>query len=68
MKTTTINIEGMHCASCENLLAEVLGETQGVKTAKVSLKEKKADVEFDPKEVTEGDLRKAIEAEGYKTA
>ncbi len=67
MKQSTIEIEGMHCHSCEVLLTDVLTDTLGVKKARVSLKEKKAHVEFDPNEVSEPELRKAIEAEGYKT-
>ena len=63
----TIPIKGMHCRSCEALITDVLTETDGVKEAKVSLKENAAAVEFDESRVSEAQLRKAIEAEGYKT-
>jgi copper chaperone CopZ len=65
---TTIPIKGMHCPSCEVLITDVLAETDGVKAAKVSLAENAAHVEFDQSKVSEAQLRKAIEAEGYKTA
>jgi len=65
--TTTINVQGMHCQSCEALLTDVLCELPGVKAAKVSLKAKAAQVEFDASEVSEKTLRAAIEAEGYTT-
>lgn len=68
MKNTTIIVKGMHCQSCEMLLTDVLTEMPGVEKAQVSLKEAKATVEYDPTLVDEKDLRKAIEAEGYKTA
>jgi len=64
---TTITIEGMHCHACEVLLTDVLSETEGVTRASVSLKTGTAHVEFDASKVTESALRKAIEAEGYKT-
>ncbi|HIH24819.1 TPA: heavy-metal-associated domain-containing protein [Candidatus Woesearchaeota archaeon] len=65
---TTITIQGMHCASCEALLTDVLSETEGVVDAHVSLKNGNATVEFDDKTVSEARLRRLIEAEGYKTA
>ncbi len=65
---STIKVQGMHCHGCEALLTDVLGETEGVKEARVSLKENAAHVEFDESKVSEAQLRKAIEAEGYKTA
>jgi len=56
----------MHCHGCEALLTDVLTETAGVKEAKVSLKDGTAIIEHDAR-VTEQQLKKAIEAEGYKT-
>lgn len=63
---TTIKVQGMHCHGCEALLTDVLSEIKGVSEAKVSLKEERAIVEHDAT-VNEAQLRKAIEAEGYKT-
>jgi copper chaperone CopZ len=67
MNTTTITINGMHCASCETLLTEVLEEIDGVDSAVVSYAGKSATVTHNDK-VTVAQLRKAVEAEGYKTA
>ena len=67
MTITMISINGMHCASCETLLAEVLEDLDGVTTATVSYKNGSAVVTHDAN-VTEATLRKAIEAEGYTTA
>lgn len=66
MKTTTITINGMHCASCETLLSEVLEEIDGVDSATVSYKDGAATVTHKDI-VSERQLRNAIEAEGYKT-
>ena len=67
MTQTVINIKGMHCASCEVLLTDVLCDIPGVSTAKVSIKTHTAFVDYDSKQTTEQVLRKAIEAEGYET-
>jgi copper chaperone CopZ len=67
MKTAMIRINGMHCRSCEGLLTDVLMDIKGVKTAKVSFNDKEAEVEFDERQTSEAELRRAIEKEGYKT-
>jgi len=64
---TTINITGMHCASCETLLTDVLGDVKGVKKAIVSKSTNTAEIEFDTDITDEKALRKAIEDEGYAT-
>lgn len=68
MKEIKIPIKGMHCASCETLLNEVISEIPGVKTAKVNLKDNSAVVVFDEKKISDKTIRGAIESEGYKTA
>lgn len=68
MKHAKITIHGMHCASCETLLTDVLADTEGVAQAKVSKSASMAEVEYDPSKTDEKALRKAIESEGYKTA
>jgi copper chaperone CopZ len=66
MKRTSIAIKGMHCASCSTLLTEVLTDLPGVQDAHVDFKTEKAEVTFDPAKVSEAQMRKAIEDEGYK--
>jgi copper chaperone CopZ len=63
---TTIEIQGMHCASCEMLIKDVLEETNGVANAQVSRAHSNAMIEFDEKTVTKDQLCKLIKAEGYK--
>lgn len=63
---TNIKIEGMHCNSCAALLTDVLSDLKGVKEANVNFEKKEAHVEYNPKEVNELQMKKAIEAEGYK--
>ena len=46
MKKIVLGIEGMHCEGCSSRLTRVLNALEGVKEAKVSLEEKKADIEY----------------------
>jgi len=66
MKKITINIEGMHCPSCEMLIKDSLEEFDGVKMVSVSHKTGKATVEFDEKIIDEAKIKKIIKNEGYK--
>jgi len=66
MDKIDISISGMHCASCAALITRALEKTKGVATANVNYASGRAHVEFDKKVVSEKDLSKAIEAQGYK--
>ncbi|HLD75630.1 MAG TPA: heavy-metal-associated domain-containing protein [Candidatus Norongarragalinales archaeon] len=59
-----LSVKGMHCASCETILKEDLGEIIGI--TKVRADHKKGLVEFvaDPKLLP--DAKAAIEKNGYK--
>jgi copper chaperone CopZ len=65
MKTTELNIKGMHCKSCVMLLKDTLSETEGVKNADVSLEKNSAKITFDEKKVKPEQFVKLIKAEGY---
>ncbi len=67
MKTTTIQVQGMHCKSCEMLITDALEEMTGVHKVNVSANHGRAVIEHNDS-VSEKKLRGAIEAEGYKTA
>lgn len=62
---THLKIEGMHCKSCEVLIADVLNEL-GVKSSKIDSKKGMAEIEFDEHKVSKDMIRKAIEKEGYR--
>lgn len=58
MKKITLNIEGMHCMSCCQLIQGEL-EDNGV-LSNVDLKSKKAMIEFDPKNISEDKIKSLI--------
>ncbi len=65
MKKTTIQITGMHCASCVTVLTRALQKVDGVQTAIVNYSTEKAAVDFDPAKTNESALIAAIKSKGY---
>lgn len=61
----SINIEGMHCASCVATIESSLKKQDGVISASVSLLDEKAVVEYNPTKVDRLKLEKAVESTGY---
>ncbi|MGV8163084.1 MAG: heavy metal translocating P-type ATPase [Candidatus Nanoarchaeia archaeon] len=65
MKKTTLQIKGMHCASCVTVITKALSKKDGVSDANVNLSTEKATVQFDEDKVSEIELIKAIQSKGY---
>ncbi|MBU7017713.1 MAG: copper-translocating P-type ATPase [Theionarchaea archaeon] len=61
----TLDISGMHCASCSTLISRTLQRIEGVSQATVNLATNKARVEYDEKKVKITQLIRAIENKGY---
>ncbi len=66
MQTTKFNIAGMHCASCSVRNENSLKKIKGVKEASVNYAMRTATVEFNESQVSEHDLHKAVESNGYR--
>jgi copper ion binding protein len=62
---TVLNIEGMSCEHCVKHVTGALEGIAGVKSAKVNLKHKKADVNHD-ETVTLEALKAAVDEAGYE--
>src|SRR3989344_7053668 len=65
MTKITLDITGMHCASCGTLISKRLEKVDGVKYSNVNLTTEKATVDFDEKRTSEADIVKAINSLGY---
>ncbi|RJQ17299.1 heavy-metal-associated domain-containing protein [Candidatus Woesearchaeota archaeon] len=65
MKTLTLKVKGMHCKSCEMLIADTVGEIEGVKKVQSSFKDGKVTVIAEDS-TSENAIKQAIEKEGYK--
>jgi len=59
-------IKGMSCASCVSRVEKALTSVPGVISAKVNLASERAHVALVPEQVTLGDLRRAVAAQGYE--
>lgn len=65
MDTTTLEIQGMHCDGCAQRVKRALEREPGVETADVSLKDRKATVEYDAHKTPATHLREVVERAGY---
>ncbi|MFH1187089.1 MAG: heavy metal translocating P-type ATPase, partial [Candidatus Levyibacteriota bacterium] len=65
MKKITLNVSGMHCASCASNLEKSLSKIKGIKEISVNPVIGKAFIKADGS-VSEKQLRKAVEAPGYE--
>ena len=62
----TLKVGGMSCAMCVKAIEGVLGKLDGVSTVTVNLASEKAYVTYNPKMVTVGDMKNAINELGYQ--
>ncbi len=65
MEITKFNITDMHCASCSVRNENTLNKLAGVKSASVNYAMRSATVEFYESKISEHDLHKAVEKNGY---
>ncbi|MCG3180864.1 MAG: Copper-exporting P-type ATPase [Phycisphaerae bacterium] len=61
----TLEIEGMHCASCVGRVEKALSKVPGVREASASLASEQAAVRFDPAQADEAALLAAVRSAGY---
>lgn len=65
MKTTILNIDGMHCDGCARTIEALLGRVPGVRKAEASYDDGQARVLHDQKEAKTTDLTAAIAKAGF---
>src|SRR3989338_3157372 len=56
----------MHCASCAQTIEKKLKSLKGIKKVNVNFATESANVEYDPKLVSDINIEKAVENTGYK--
>jgi len=62
----TLEIEGMHCASCVSSVEKSLNKLEGVNGANVNLTTESATIDFDADKVKHNDFKNAVESVGYE--
>lgn len=65
MKTTTLLISGMNCASCSSGLEHALRNAEGIHDASVNIATEKAQVTFDESQRTISDLLHIVQEAGF---
>lgn len=65
MKRTTLEITGMHCASCSTLITRGLLKKEGIKEANVNYGTAKATVLYDDAKLSDNDLISVVKSKGY---
>ena len=68
METCTLDLTGMHCASCVGRVERFLKKVPGVEDAAVNLATNRAQVSFDPAQAGTDTLVAAVEKAGYGAA
>ncbi len=66
MQTAILNISGMTCMGCVSSIKKVLEEITGVIDFDVSLKEKRAKIQYDPEKTDTKQFKEAIVEAGFE--
>ena len=64
-RTETLKIVGMHCAGCEDVIAESLGALSGVHRVIASYRDASADIAYDDELVDIQRIRECLAGKGY---
>ncbi len=64
-KQETLKIPALHCASCANTVAQVLGPLPSVRVTPTDVDAKLVHIQFDESEVSLNQIREALEEVGY---
>ncbi len=65
-ETETLTVMGMSCSTCSESVSEAVEELPGVLRADVNFASDEARVEYNPNDVSLGEIHSAIEAAGYE--
>ena len=65
MTTYTLQVEGMHCASCGLLIDDTLEDLPGVVRAETRMRDGRTTVQVDPDRCTPDQLVAAVAEAGY---
>lgn len=61
-----LNVRGMHCGSCAELIKESISELKGVSFVTASFRNGMMTVSFDETQLQPQDIKQAIRREGYE--
>ena len=64
----TLTAPDISCEHCTNAIRGAVSALDGVKTVQADVASKKVDIEFDPNQVSLGQIETAMNEEGYPVA
>ena len=67
LQSTTLDVQGMTCASCPLTVKQVLKKVPGVSDVSVDYKTHSATIKFDPEKIGPDQLAKAVTDIGFPT-
>jgi Cu+-exporting ATPase len=65
METTTLRLDGMHCASCARQIEDAIQAVPGVSQCQVNFGAEQATVQYDPQQTNLGKIQQAVSDAGY---
>ncbi len=65
MQQATLNVTGMHCASCASIIERTLKKQKGIEKVEVNNATERANISYDERIITLGDMSKVVEPLGY---
>ena len=65
MNTKTLQVHGMHCASCASIISKKVSKLSGVEHIEVNPGTEKAELSFDPQKTSIHEMNKTLEPLGY---
>jgi len=68
MKTVTLDVTGMHCGGCEQVIRHVLESELGVNACTASHTQRQVSVAYDPEQVSSQRLVEIIQGAGYSAS
>ncbi len=66
MEKIILHVEGMSCGHCEIAIKDAVRKLPGIKKVKASKRKKEVVAEYDPAQVTDDQIKKAIDDTGYR--
>ena len=65
MAKQVFGVKGMHCSACVMTLEGLEDELAGIRSLKVSLHKQRAEIDYDESKISEDEIGRAFEREGY---
>jgi len=65
MAKQVFGVKGMHCSACVMTLEGLEDELAGIRSLKVSLHKQRAEIDYDENKISEDEIGRAFEREGY---